>query len=174
MRISNRNNIIELNSNDIQYIKWRNFDGHPDRLNPKGCLGNFTVVLTEEKAKEIEAIYEGKDMFAIKIRWKPNRDGDLEPTIKVSINWDGPSPDRRPRIAQRTEGTGRMVELNPETIGCLNSAELVGVQLLLNPSKGCGCYVVQGIFTITERDLFAQYEDDVPFETGNGNESEVY
>ena len=166
MRISNRASFVELNGDDVQYIKFRNFDGHPDRLNPKGCLGNFTVVLTEEKAREIEKIFEGKDEFAIKVRWKPNRDGDLEPTIKVSINWEGPSPDRRPKIAQMTEKSKKQVMLGPDTIGCLNSAELIDVKLLLNPSRGCGCYLTQGIFTINEYDLFAQLgdsEDDLDF-----------
>ena len=164
MEIRRNNNLTELTGNDIRYLKFKNFDGHPDQFHPKGGMGNFTVVLTEEKAREIEEKFNGREEYALKVRWKPNRDDDLEPTLKVNINWDA-TDDKKPQIGQKTEYSNKITWLSPETIGCLNNAELINVSLLLNPSKGCGCYLRQGLFVIDEHDLFRAYretvEDDV-------------
>lgn len=170
MEIRVNSNYVKLTGNDIRYIKFRNFDGHPDKFNPKGCLGNFTVVLTEDKAADIERRFSGREEFAIKVRWKENRDGDLEPCIKVNINWDGPE-DRRPVVGQMTQTSQRVVYLGPDNISCLNSAEIVDCELLLNASKGNGCYVKQGLFVINETDLFARFR--VP-EVAEATEDEVY
>lgn len=154
---------VEINDEDIRYVKFRNFDGHPDRFNPKGCMGNFTVVLTDEKAKEIERLFEGRSEFAIKVKWKANAKEELEPTIKVSINFD--NPDKIVRIGLRNIISNTLTFLTKDTVAQLNSAEFEKIRLVVGPSKGCGCYLQQGLFTIAERNIFEglDVEEDYPY-----------
>ena len=154
---------VEIKDEDIRYIKFRNFDGHPDKLNPKGCIGNFTVVLTEEKAKEIERMFEGKEMFALKVRWKPNAKEELEPTLKVNVNFD--NPDKPIRVGLRNLVSKTLRYLDKSTISVLNTAEFDQVHLIVGPSKGNGCYLQQGLFAIAERNIFdgLDIEEDYPY-----------
>ena len=59
---------IRIRDEEVKAILFRNFAGAPDRFNPNGTMGNFWVVLEEEKAivdliKSIDTDLDGKISF---------------------------------------------------------------------------------------------------------------
>ena len=68
---------VKISDKDIKAILFRNFAGAPDKYHTDGCMPNFWIVLTDEKGQDLELNER------LNIRWKPNRDGDLEPRLQV-------------------------------------------------------------------------------------------
>ena len=143
-------NVI-IGDNDIKTILFRNFAGKPDDYHRDGQMPNFWVVLSDEKAHELED-------QGFNIKWKPNRDGDEEGRLQIFVRFD-PFP---PKVYQIT--TGGTTPLDQESIVALDFAELVKVDLVLSPYRyevngrtGVKAYLGKGYFTIQEDEFSSQY-----------------
>lgn len=133
---------IRIRDEEVKAILFRNFAGAPDRFNPNGTMGNFWVVLEEEKARELEEA-------RLNIRWKPNRDGDLEPRLQIFVRWD-----KVPPMVVLKTSTSETV-LDEDTVSCLDYADIIHVNLVLSPNeydptKPKKAYLSRGKFTIEE------------------------
>ena len=152
---------ISIKDSDIQTLLFRNFRGAPDRFNRDGGKRSFTVVLTEDKARELED--EG-----FNIKWKEFDDGAVEPRLKVMVRFDNVPP----KIMIGTDPQ-RMVTLSEEDVGQLDNAELETVDLIVNPYRfedRCTAYLQTGYFVIApdafsdKYSEFVEAEDDLPFD----------
>jgi len=137
---------VKINDKDIKAILFRNFSGAPDRYHQDGCMANFWIVLADEdKAHELET--EEK----LNIRWKPNRDGDLEPRLQIFVRWDKFPP----KIFQKTGD--KEIQLNEDTIVGLDYADIVHCDLVLapneyDPAKPKKAYLNRARFYVEEED----------------------
>lgn len=145
----NRNELIS--DSEIKTLIFRNFAGKPDDFHKDGQMPNFWVVLEDNKAKELET-------KGFNIRWKENRDGDLEGRLQIFARFN-PFP---PKIFQITSAGS--VQLDEESVGVLDYAELVKVDLVLAPyhyevngRRGVKAYLSKGYFTIQEDEFSNQY-----------------
>ena len=163
MARTNRNVAIE--DKDIQAIIFRNFSGQPDNFNPKGAMGNFTVVLNKDKADELAD-------RGLNVVYKENRDGDTEARLKIFVRFDHVPP----KVYQIT--SRQTVELDAETVRCLDTAEISKADLILSPyhydfngREGVKAYLSKGYFTIEEDQFAKRYlgpqqgdaDDSLPF-----------
>lgn len=142
---------VLISDNDIRTILFRNFAGKPDDYHKDGQMPNFWVVLADEKAHELEN-------SGFNIRWKENRDGDLEGRLQIFARFD-PFP---PKIFQIT--TNGSVQLDKESVAALDYADLVKVDLVLSPyyytvngRSGVKAYLSKGYFTIQEDEFSREY-----------------
>lgn len=134
---------------------YKNFSGAAKTFNAKG-LRNFHVVLDPDQAKMLQ-----KDGWNIK--WpKPREDGEeRNPTLKVSLRFDNYPP-----YAVLITKMGRKVELDEDTIGTLDSAEIENVDLKITGSfydmdgkAGFKAYLSQIFVTLSPNDLMGKYAD---------------
>lgn len=146
-----KSNNINLDSanGDIKAILFRNFSGKPDQFNPKGQMGNFTLVLDEAKGHELEDI-------GLNVKWKDTPEGDKEPRLKVFVRYEN-FPPHVYRVVD-----GNIKELSAETISYLDDDDIQDVDLILSPysynvsgRKGVKAYLSKGYFTISENDPYA-------------------
>lgn len=140
---------IDIEDKDIIKPLFRNLSGAPDAYNKNGCVPNFWIVLTEEKAKELEAL-------GLNIRWKPNHDNDLEPRLQVFARYE-PFP---PKIYKVTSNNTTL--LDQDTVKSLDYDEIQHIDLVISPyhwesngKTGVKAYISKGYFVIAE-DSFAQ------------------
>ena len=152
---------VSIKDQDIQTILFRNFRGAPDKWNKDGGKRTFTVVLTEDKANELEDL-------GLSIRWKEFEDGTVEPRMKVTVRYDNVPP----KILMGTDPK-RMIPLAEEDVFQLDSAELVSVDLVINPyhfEDKCTAYLQTGYFVIAPdvfSDKYSEFKDDesdLPFD----------
>ena len=151
MNNTRENRNVLIGDDDIKTIIFRNFAGKPDDYHRDGQMPNFWVVLTDEKAHELEE-------QGFNIKWKANRDGDNEGRLQIFVRFD-PFP---PKVYQIT--TGGTTSLDQESIVALDFAELVKVDLVLSPYRyevngraGVKAYLGKGYFTIQEDEFASQY-----------------
>lgn len=159
LKTQNRN--INIDSQDMKAILFRNFTGKPDSFNPKGQMGNFTIVLEDAKAKELEA-------QGLNIKHKQNRDGDDECRLQIFVRFDNFPP----KVYRCT--SKKSVELDEDTIALLDNDEIVDADLIISPytydvngRQGKKAYLHRGYFTVAEdqyADRYLNREDEVPFE----------
>lgn len=137
---------IFINDNDIVAMpaSYRNFAGDPDKYNPNGCMGNFWLFLTDDKAHELEA-------QGLNIRWKENRDGDMEGRLQVFVRFEFVPP----KIFLKS-GT-KVTEITKETVRGLNHDEFSSASIIINPYRyvvngreGVKAYLKKGYFTLCE------------------------
>ena len=148
--LSNRNSRnIAIDSKDMKAILFRNFTGKPDQFNPKGTMGNFTVVLNEGKARELEDL-------GLNIKHKTNRDGDDEARLQIFCRFENFPPKVYRKVGHNT------VELDQDTIEILDNDEIEDADLIISPysydfngRKGVKAYLYRGYFTVAE-DQYAQ------------------
>ena len=166
--LSTNRNTINIDSKDMTAILFRNFAGKPDNFNPKGAMPNFTVCLSDERAKQLEA--EGLD-----IKWRQNPDGDQQGRLKVFVRFEN-FPPKVFRITKKNT-----VELNADTVALLDHDEIKDADLIISPyhydfngRKGTKAYLSKGYFTIAEDQYAERYlgpqrgdaadtDDDLPF-----------
>lgn len=136
-------------------ILFRNLSGEAGRYNPKGNR-NFCVLLGEDNAQDM--ISDGWNVKYLKAREEGDPD---QPYIQVSVNYNSNTP---PRIVMITSG-GKTL-LNEETVGILDWAEILNVDLILNAyhwnvngRSGVKGYVKSMFVTIAEDELEAKYRD---------------
>lgn len=136
-------------------IIWTNFAGDPDTYHTKGGYRNFTVVLDDpEQAQQL-----ANDGWNVKIR-PPREEGD-EPshTLEVAVSFEN-YPPKVVMVTSRNK-----VELDEESIRCLDTADIVTTDLIISPyhydvngKQGIKAYLKTGYFTI-EEDRFAEKYD---------------
>lgn len=141
---------------DDARIIFRNFAGEPSKFNSKGDR-NFSLVIDDKESAD-KLIEDG---WNVKI--KAPRDEDDTPLmflpIKVRFN------DRGPRAYLNT-GRGKPVELDEESIECLDNIDILSVDLDIrafdwevNGKTGRAAYL-QSIHVTQAVDRFAaRYED---------------
>lgn len=107
---------------DDARIAYRNFAGVGSKFNREGDR-NFSVIITDENVAN-DLIEDGWN-----VRIKPPRDEDDTPfmhlPVKVKFN------DRGPRVYLITNG--RKVELDEESVGCLDKIDILSVDLDIRP-----------------------------------------
>lgn len=110
-------------------IIYRNFSGRQAQFNPAGAR-NFCVVLpTEELADQLAA-----DGWNVKTRVARDEGEDDMHYIKVSVRFDKFPPN----ITMLTRKN--KIKVDEEMVDELDSAEIIGVDLTINPS----CYPAKG------------------------------
>lgn len=139
---------------DDARIIYRNFSGRGDKFNREGDR-NFSVLIPSQEIADI-LIEEG---FNVKIN--PPRDEDDTPFIhlpvKVKFN------DRGPNV--QLQSGSNIVRLNEESVSCLDSVDIIGVDLDIRPfdwevngKTGRTAYL-QGMRVYQEVDRFDSYDD---------------
>ena len=107
---------------DDARIAYRNFAGVGSKFNREGDR-NFSVIINDENIAN-ELIEDGWN-----VRIKPPRDEDDTPfmhlPVKVKFN------DRGPRVYLITNG--RKVELDEDSVGCLDKIDILSVDLDIRP-----------------------------------------
>lgn len=107
---------------DDARIAYRNFAGAGSKFNREGDR-NFSVIINDENIAN-ELIEDGWN-----VRIKPPRDEDDTPfmhlPVKVKFN------DRGPRVYLITNG--RKVELDEDSVGCLDKIDILSVDLDIRP-----------------------------------------
>lgn len=155
-----QNNVrdIFIDDCDIKSLPaaYRNFAGDPDRFNPQGCMGNFWVFLTDEKAHELEA-------QGLNVRWRENRDGDMEGRLQVFVRFEHVPP----KIFVKSGD--KATELDKDSVRGLNHDELSSASLIINPYRyvvngreGVKAYLKKGYFTLSEDPYEAAFMGDHP------------
>ena len=147
---------------------YRNFAGDAKKFNAKG-LRNFHVVIDPAIAEQL--IADGWN-----VRWHEprNEDEDRWASLKVAVRFDMYPP----TIILRTGEKGR-TNLNGNTAGILDWAELMNVKLIITPSRwenadgksGVKAYLSRMVVEVDEGDL--EFEGIVPDEVDDPNESDV-
>ncbi len=160
MMNTRQNRNVAIEGKDIKSIIFRNFTGAPDTYNPKGCIGNFTVVLEDEKAAELEEA-------GLNIKHKANRDGDDEARLKIFVRFDHVPP-KVYRVTKRTT-----VELDEDTVGLLDNDDIEYADLIISPYafeinglSGKKAYLSKGYFTVAEDQFASKYldkDEEAPF-----------
>lgn len=150
--MNNSNNISIENAQ----IMFRNFRGEETKFNPAGKR-NFCVRLDKDISEVLK-----EDGWNVKYL-KPREDGD-EPTpyLQVSVNFDVMPPN----VFMITKHN--KTKLNGETIGALDWAEIVNVDLIIRPyhweaqgKTGIKAYV-KNMYVTIEEDEFADKYSDIP------------
>lgn len=143
-------------------IIYRNFRGEESKYNRSGDR-NFCVVIEEEEyAKKLI-----EDGWNVKLKVPKDEERDPFYYIKVAVSYQyyGPSVYL---VTKR-----KKVLLDSETIGILDTADILNVDLAIRPSAwdvngktGVKAYLKTMYITIEEDEFAGKYEDDgVPFET---------
>ena len=143
------------------WMRTKNFSGETNRFGNSDRT--FCVFIDEQNAEAMAA-----DGWRVKMT-KPREDGTPgRPYIMVTVRYE--VPDRlRPRI-YRIAGN-RRVELNAETVGCLDADTFISVDLVLNPriceDGHIKAYAKEMWVTVEESPFYIKYnpepEHAVPF-----------
>ena len=137
-------------------IVFRNFSGVEKKFNPAGRR-NFCVLLESELAHMME-----EDGWNVK--WLQPRDDEEEPQayIQVAVNYNN----RPPRIVTIT--TRGQTNLTEETVGILDWAELITVDLTVRPylwevngKHGIKAYC-KSLYATLEEDRLADKYNNIP------------
>lgn len=144
---------------------FRNLSGKEGKFNSAGNR-NFGVILDNESAKVME-----EDGWNIK--YLAARDADEEPTpwIKVKAVYGS----RPPHIYLVTRRNPSGVELNEDTVGSIDYAEIENVDIIIRPYQydvngktGISAYVKSMYVTVVEDELARKYEaadeEELPFD----------
>jgi len=148
-------------------LVFRNFSGNQGRYNPAGRR-NFCVLLSDEDGEKLK-----KDGWNVK--WLQPRNPDELPQAYIQVavsytNWP-------PNIWLVTRKKRTL--LNEKTIGILDAAEIMKVDLSFRPynwetkdGKGVKAYAKSMFVTIAEDDFAEDYQDvpDSAFSSANDEE----
>lgn len=141
-------------------IIYRNFEGRETMFKPKGYR-SFTVVLEDEvDARNLAA--QGWN-----VKWPKDRDVDDEedirnPTLEVAVKYSEKA--RPPKVVMITADTGIRTNLDEDTIGSLDWADIVNVDFIIRPyywdvggKQGKKAYLKSMFITIEEDELDRKY-----------------
>lgn len=149
---------------DVQII-FRNFTGRAGMYNKEGDR-SFAVKLSPEWAEELT-----KRGWNVKYLRARDEDEAEQAYISVKINFDGPRP---PKAFMISPSTNRRTQLGPDEIEILDYADILQVDLILNPyqytvnnKSGISAYLESIYVTIIE-DALARKYDNMEFATVEG------
>lgn len=143
---------VAISDEDIIQPLFRNLSGKPDAFNKNGCIPNFWIVLREEKAKELESM-------GFNIKWKPNKDNDLEPRLQLWARYEN----HPPKIYKVT--SNNITLLDVKTVKELDYDEIMHLDLEVSPyhwenqkgERGVKAYISKAYFTIAEDHFSNKY-----------------
>jgi hypothetical protein len=137
---------------DDARIIYRNFSGEGSKFNREGDR-NFAVII--ETAEQANALAENG--WNVKIK-PPREEGDapfMFLPVKIKFNERGPA-------VYLKSGTASPMKLDEETVGCLDSIDILGVDLDIRPydwevnGKNGRTAYLQSIHVTQEVDRFAE------------------
>lgn len=148
---------------NVQII-FRNFSGKAGMYNLEGDR-SFAVKLTPEWAEEM--INRGWNVKYLRPR---EEDEAPQPYITVKVNFESHRPPKVFMITSRAR-----TQLDAETVGMIDYADILNVDLILNPynytapggKTGISVYLDSAYITIIE-DALAQKYDNMEFATVEG------
>jgi len=161
------NRVVIENAN-MAPSKFRNFSGTETMYNKAGDR-NFVIFLNPDQAHELEEV-------GAPVSWKPDRynDGEMRAQLKVHVKYRDRAGNRLtpPNVVLVT--SGGQTKLDEETIGTLDTAEIVNCDLILNVydytspmGSGKSAALKTMYVTIAEDELARKYrdqsEDGLPF-----------
>ncbi len=148
---NNRNKVV-IKDEDIIKLRWMNLSGNQDPYTKKTDK-TFTVVLTESKARELEA-------QGFNIRWREFDDGNKEASLRVFARYG----DYPPQIYQVSDGGKNITLLDEDTVGYLDNAEIDHADIELSPyhwtvngNSGVKAYIRTAYFAIAEDQFRSRY-----------------
>ena len=150
-----RSRFGDLIIENAQLIFRRNFEGRKEQYNEKGDR-IFQVIIPDAQIAQ-ELAEEG---WNVKL-WV-SKDPDEAPVhyLKVFVRFD-----RKPPEVNMVTGN-RKVKLNEETVGNLDYADIMSIDLTINPSRwesyngsGIKAYLKEGWFVIEESPFEDKYAD---------------
>lgn len=153
----NANRIPEITLEGVRLI-FKNFSGEERRFNEAGKR-NFGVILPEEVAADMAA--DGWNVKTLASREEDEPDAKF---LKVNVNYNSGRPPRVIVLAGRNR-----TPLNEDTVGSLDWAEIVNVDLVISPyvredTSSVTAYLKTLYVTIDQDPLDAKYaavgEDD--------------
>lgn len=134
-------------------IAIRNFSGIEKQYNPKGKR-NFLAMLDPETAEAMAT-----DGWNIKTLPSREEGEPPAPFLKINVNFDNEPMPKVILVTSRGQNA-----LDEETIGMLDGANIINVDLLVTPfhyeirgEKGVSAYLRKGYFTIQEDALDLKY-----------------
>lgn len=141
-------------------IIFKNFEGTPTKFNREGKR-TFCVLLDPDVADML--VNDGWNVKAL----NPREEGDLpQPYLQVTVNFDS---GRGPNIYMVPEGGKAKVRLTADTVGLLDTSEIVNVEFIMRPYhwesttiapyKGITAYLVSMYATIYQSPLDKKYSD---------------
>jgi len=137
-------------------ITYRNFSGAEGKFNPKGRR-NFCVFIDDELAKTL--IKDGWNVRFLKPR---DEDEMPQPYLQIIVNFDNVPPKI---ILLKTK---KKVDLTEDSVGILDWAEIVNVDLIIKPyiwevngKSGVKGYL-KSMYVTIEEDRFESKYYDVP------------
>lgn len=137
-------------------IRFTNFAGAPDKFNRQGGKRSFAVFLEPGLAEELR-----KDGWNVK-QLRPREEDELpQDYMQVKLVYG----QRPPKIAI-VNPNGSQTQLDEETVGLLDTAELVNVDLVIRPydwvidgKQGRTAYVKSLYATLAETELDRRYRE---------------
>lgn len=135
---------------------FRNFSGRETKFQPAGTI-SFSVILTDELAEQLSEM-------GMNVKWtKPRDEEDIPvPFLGVKVNYDSPRPPKIVLIAG-----GRRTYLTRDTIQTLDYADIINVDLMLNPyawespsGSGVSAYLDKAYVTIEDDPLERKYAEN--------------
>ena len=131
------------------HLIYRNFAGDAKKYNAKG-LRNFHVIIPTDSAEAI-----AKDGWNVRWHDPKNEDDERWASLKVAVRFDMYPP----TIILRSGENGR-TQLNGNTVGILDWAELMNAKVIITPSRwenqgktGIKAYLSRMVVEVNEEDL---------------------
>lgn len=149
--------IVAIPTNN-QRSTWRNFAGKlPGYKGQIPPYGSFNVYINKAKADELK-----QKKYNVKEWTTP--DGDTRYRLDIAVRYD----QYPPNVYMKTDGKTKLVKLNEDTIGVLDTAEIVDADLMIHGSQNrqelnapLKAYLHVGYFTIADSNYFGgKYDVD--------------